>query len=112
MGMNDVLMIDGVQFKSGDKVTCYIHGDFIKDAKIYITSTEEKTLDRPNIDAYICQNIKNGWNSTNPLGYTLGWAFGFQNSDTLRSFSINKLKKIKDPNILLNIVEYSFPKGK
>lgn len=42
MGMNNYLVIDGIVFKSGDQISCRIHGDIIEDAKIYITSDEEK----------------------------------------------------------------------
>jgi hypothetical protein len=112
MGMNNILIIKNIVFKSGDQITCTIHNNFIKDAKIYILSQEETILDRHQIKAYICQNIKEGWYSPNLLGYKFGWAFGTDNGDRPEFYQIYNLKKIENLNVLLNIVEVSFPKGK
>lgn len=70
---------------------------------------KKKKVERCSIDAYICQNVRNGWRTDNPLGYKFGWAIGLQRGETLKTYNVNNLKKINH-NVLLNIVELSFPK--
>jgi len=58
-------VINGTTFTTGDFVQCTIQSTQITDARIYIH----------NNDNYICQNLKNGSGSPEPLGYTCGWVF-------------------------------------
>lgn len=54
-----------MQFKHGDKVTCEINGTKITDARISINE-----FDTP----YICQNIVEGVDCGDKLGYQHSWA--------------------------------------
>lgn len=55
--------MEAKDFKHGDKVTCIIHEDIIDDAMI---SKESGII-------YICQNIKDGLDAENKLGYDYSW---------------------------------------
>lgn len=48
----------------GKRVTCEIEGDKIDDAKIAVEGDE----------VFICQNVKNGDNANNKLGYYYSWS--------------------------------------
>lgn len=47
----------------GEKVTYYIDGEFIEDAKIRVEGGE----------VYVCQNEKKGARARNKLGYEYSW---------------------------------------
>lgn len=60
------------QFKQGKKVTCKIEGKKITDAKINI---------HKNGDVLICQNKKDGYATSNKLGYKYSWRLLYKNQD-------------------------------
>lgn len=76
--LRDLLYLVIMNFKHGDKVTCYIEGEYIDDAMISIDS------DRP----YICQNIRYGLEAEDKLGYK--YSFGLN-----RDFTEMQVKNLK-----------------
>lgn len=68
-----------ITFKHNDKVTCKIEGVEIKDAKISINESGSP---------FICQNIKNGSDAKDKLGYRYSWIL---NSD-FTDMSVTDLK--------------------
>jgi hypothetical protein len=105
MAINNSLIYNGVIFKTGDQVTCNINGFDVKDAQIYIVSDEEMWND---INAFICQNYKNGWHSPDNLGYRFSWAIKIREGTMLIEYSVSDLKKVIS-HCFDNIVEMSFP---
>lgn len=67
-----------MKFKHGERVTCTIEGEEIKDAKISINSSGVP---------YICQNVKNGADADDKLGYKYSWSIGkfFPNSSSVEN---------------------------
>lgn len=57
-------------FKHGDRVTCEIDGIYINDARISISN---ELYHRDNKVAFICQNIKDGIEAKEKLGYKYSW---------------------------------------
>ena len=53
-----------IPFKHGERVTCYIQGEFIEDAMVSINETGE---------VFICQNKKWGQSASDELGYKYSW---------------------------------------
>lgn len=53
-----------IPFKQGERVTCYIQGEFIEDAMVSIDETGE---------VFICQNKKCGQSASDKLGYKCSW---------------------------------------
>ena len=61
---SNVFKCDGIEFYTGDRVTCYIEDEGIDDAKIYVA--DEHT-------AFICQDVIDGSESPDYLGYEFSW---------------------------------------
>jgi len=57
--------IQGQTYTTGDYITCFISGQYIDSARIYVS-------DNPNT-IYICQNQCNGDHSPDKLGYVYSW---------------------------------------
>jgi hypothetical protein len=74
--------IDGIVYKTGDKVTCELTDQDrievkakVTDGKIYVAGEIEEEL----IRCFICQNKKDGAISEDKLGYKYSWAFHVKN---------------------------------
>jgi hypothetical protein len=72
-------------FKTGDRVTCKINGIEITDAKISVDTDG---------DLYICQNVQNGIDAQDKLGYKYSWFFYFL-EDGITDNDITELKKVE-----------------
>ncbi len=75
--------------KHGVSVTCQIQGEVIDDAKISIDDDGRY---------HICQNVQNGHDAKNKLGYDLSWTFNYPVDDN--SLQI-KLKNVSVTNLEL-----------
>jgi len=85
------------RFNHGDKITCYIAGIKITDAKISIKYGE----------VFICQNIKNGHQPNDKLGYKLAWEYDKSVTNLkkagseFKNFADKKLRQLlMDKNII------------
>ena len=58
--------INGVTVRHGDSVTCSIHDSLVTDAKIFIDK---------NDTVYICQDVEDGANAPDKLGYRFSWVY-------------------------------------
>jgi hypothetical protein len=106
--MNNLSMIiDGVKYKTGDKVQCSIHECNIEDAKIYINYIAV-SADVTTGEAFICQNVMNGATSPDCLGYERSWVFRIINGKNISMTMIN-LHKLDRYNCFENILTKAFP---
>lgn len=122
--MNNMTMqLDGITFKTGDRITCNIHRTTIKDAKIYILTPQE--IEHSNLNTeddgdccpdmghkaiYICNNQKqNNWfedldpenkkdHKRKYLGYKKIWACVIKSFDDIDSY-VKKIELFKEPYI-------------
>ena len=68
------LSYGGVEFRSGDRVSCTILEKPINDARIFVSDSST---------AYICQNELQGNRPRETFGYQFGWEFGISESGVL-----------------------------
>ena len=61
------------KFKHGQRVTCEIGGETIKDAKI--------SIEVPYGSIYVCQNRKKGQRADDLLGYQHSWKIVYKNEE-------------------------------
>jgi len=80
-----------MNFKHGDKVTCYIDGVYINDARISI-NTEPDSL---NAVIHICQNIKDGHSIDDKLGYKYSWSINNDFSSKLNKSGTIQVTDLK-----------------
>lgn len=87
----------------GESVTCYIHGDFIEDAKI--------SVDVNGRTVRICQDVQCGNNGGDKLGYKYSWVISFGDYSEKPYEEINgycteiKLINSKKKTIMSNLTE-------
>ena len=120
MGAGDFLFYKGIKLTTGDQIHCVICSDIITDARIYVSS--EDYVKSCGSIGYICQNLRDGAQSPDLLGYKSSWAFGLDHFD-LDDFeypvniaddydftdSLSMIEKV-NVDIFKNIVELSFPR--
>jgi hypothetical protein len=103
--MNNLSMIiDGVKYKTGDKVQCRINNEDVLDAKIYISNVSSAGTS----DAYICQNEHFGRSSPDLLGYHRSWKFIVINNKNISDTMLN-LCNLNKYNCFENILIEAFP---
>ena len=100
--MGNTLSYKGVEFVTGDKVTCIIDERVITDAKIYVV---EGLLVRggTRIYGYICQNKIVGSAPPDMLGYSCSWKF-FIGSDGKPTEGVSKLKNVSKADVLVGSI--------
>jgi hypothetical protein len=103
----NTLSINGVLYKTGDKISCHIQGSFIETTAIYITKI--KTSDS-SVLCYICQNYYDGEKAPDRLGFKWSWAFYVHPLFQLRSSDVCGIKKLKLPDCFEYILVNAFPK--
>lgn len=120
--MNDnTLIIDGVTYRTGDKVSCTLMNSdgiqekgVIKDAKIYIPSDGEVNYgedeDKEVKKCFICQNIYSGSTSPDKLGYKYSWVFHVHDGKIIKCIKDLKLvesRKVEEKTIVINGVRFT-----
>ena len=105
--MNDkTMMINGVEYKTGDYVTCIITGRKITDARIHITRDEAQFPYEPIV--HICQNIACGNSSPDMLGYKYSWQAYMDRDFDAFDGAVQKLEH-KNKEAFKDILTLSFP---
>lgn len=102
----NTLLIEGTLYKTGDKVTCSIQGDEIKDAIIYITKQSESNCTL----CYICQNQFDGDAAPYRFEYEYSWAFYVHPLYGLNNSDVCCLQKLKRPDCFEYILVNAYPR--
>ena len=66
----------------GQKITCKIHGDFIEDGVVQVGSCGRY---------FICQNIRNGTNCSDKMGYNFSWVVNAGTASDLKNESVTDI---------------------